>query len=191
VHNVIKYYIYILIFSCFCLIVFITVSKCAWCAQCAHCTLCAPGAQNVPQVHECAHLIVVTSKQLRVAHCVHTCAPCAQGYTKTFLMSTLRRRQPDWWRQVAYTGTKLLYQPQPQPVVYIVPIQNILGRLALAPYGEHGTIPHEWHHLQGSHYPRGVCDSPNRPGSGSKLFYINSWAMIWSSDHPRVATKAK
>ena len=102
-----------------------------------------------------------------------------------------RRRQPDWWRQVAYTGTKLLYQPQPQPVVYIVPIQNILARLALAPYGEHGTIPHEWHHLQGSHYPRGVCDSPNRPGSGSKLFYINSWAMIWSSDHPRVATKAK
>ena len=155
----------------------------------------------MPQVHECVHLIGVVSKQHRVAHCVHTCALGAQGYTKTFLMSTLIffaptptpfcRRQPDWWRQVAYTGTKLLYQPQPQPVVYIVPIQNILGRLALAPYGEHGTIPHEWHHLQGSHYPRGVCDSPNRPGSGSTLFYINSWAMIWSSDHPRVATKAK
>ena len=54
-----------------------TISKCARCAQCAHCTLCAPGAQTVPQVHECAHLIVVTLKQLRVAHCVHTCAPCA------------------------------------------------------------------------------------------------------------------
>ena len=158
-------------------------------------------AQTVPQVHECAHLKAVVSNQVPFAHWVHTRAHSAQRYTKTFLMSTLiffaptptpfRRRQPDWWRQVAYTGTKLLYQPQPQPVVYIVPIQNILGRLALAPYGEHGTIPHEWHHLQGSHYPRGVCDSPNRPGSGSKLFYINSWAMIWSSDHPRVATKAK
>ena len=155
----------------------------------------------MPQVHECAHLKAVVSNQVPFAHWVHTRAQSAQRYTKTFLMSTLifleptptpfRRRQPDWWRQVAYTGTKLLYQPQPQPVVYIVPIQNILGRLALAPYGEHGTIPHEWHHLQGSHYPRGVCDSPNRPGSGSKLFYINSWAMIWSSDHPRVATKAK
>ena len=88
-HNVIKYYIYILIFSLFFLIFFISVSKCAWCAQCAHCSLCAPGAQTVPQVHECAHLIVVTSEQLRVAHCVHTRAPCAQGYTKTFLMSTL------------------------------------------------------------------------------------------------------
>jgi hypothetical protein len=96
---------------------------------------------------------------------------------------------PDRWRQVAYTGTKLLYQPEPKPVVYIVPTKNILGRLALAPYGEHWTIPYDWRHLQGSHYPRGVCDLPNRQGSGSKLFYINSWAMIWSSDHPRVATK--
>ena len=75
-------------FGTYILVEFMTISKCARCAQCAHCTLCAPGAQTVPQVHECAHLIVVTSKQLRVAHWVHTGAPCAQGYTKTFLMST-------------------------------------------------------------------------------------------------------
>ncbi len=83
----------------------------------------------------------------------------------------------------------LLYQPEPKPVVYIVPILNILGRLELAPCSEHGTIPYDWRHLQGSNYDRGVCDLPNRPGSGSKLFYINSWAMIWSSDHPSVAMK--
>ena len=76
-------------FGTYILVEFMTISKCARCAQCAHCTLCAPGAQTVPQVHECAHLIVVTSKQLRVAHWVHTRAPSAQGYTKTFLMSTL------------------------------------------------------------------------------------------------------
>ena len=121
-------------FGTYLLVEFMTISKCARCAQCAHCTLCAPGAQTVPQVHECAHLKVVVSKQLPFAHCVHTRASSAQGYTKTFLMSTLifleptptpfRRRQPDWWRQVAYTGTKLLYQPQPQPVVYIVPIRG-------------------------------------------------------------------
>jgi hypothetical protein len=96
---------------------------------------------------------------------------------------------------VAYTGTnlKLLNQPE-QPVVYIVlvPIQNILGRLVLAPYGENGTIPYDWRHLQGLHYLRGVCNLPNslRQGSGSTLFYINAWAMIWSSDHPRVVTKS-
>ena len=161
----------------------------------------------MPQVHECAHLKVVVSKQLPFAHCVHTRAPSAQGYTKTFLMSTLiffctkshstsqataglvaaGRLHGHQAALSAATATCRLHNY----INYILPIQNILGRLALAPYGEHGTIPHEWHHLQGSHYPRGVCDSPNRPGSGSKLFYINSWAMIWSSDHPRVATKAK
>ncbi len=102
---------------------------------------------------------------------------------------SFRRRQleslPDWWRQVAYAGTKLLYQPEPKPVVYIIPVKNILGRLALVPYGAHGTIPYDWHPLRRSHYPRGMCDAQDRPGSGSRLFYINSWAMIWSSDHAR------
>ena len=101
------------------------------------------------------------------------------------------RRQPDWWRQTAYSGTKLLYQPEPKPVVYIIPVKDILGRLALVPFGEHGTIPHAWRQLQGSHYPRGVCDRHDQPGSGSRLFYINSWAMIWSSDHPRTGREDK
>ena len=108
---------------------------------------------------------------------------------KELNLTPCRRRQPDWWLQVAYIGTKLLYQPEPKPVVYIVPIRNILGRLALVPYGKHGSIPYDWRHLQGSHYDCGVRDLPNRPGSGSKLFYINSWAMIWSLDHPRIASK--
>ena len=94
------------------------------------------------------------------------------------------RRRPDWWREVAYTGTKLLYQPAPQPIVYIIPVTDILGRLALVPYGEHGTIPYDWRNLA-RYYPRGECDGQNRPGSGSKLYYINSWAMLWPSDHPR------
>ena len=114
-----------------------------------------------------------------IKHYVHFCAHFATSLTPS------RRRLPDWWRQVAYAGTKLLYQPEPKPVVYIVPVHHILGRLALVPYGAHGTIPYDWHQLQPSHYPRGVCDHPDRPGSGSKLFYINSWALIWSSDHPR------
>jgi hypothetical protein len=100
------------------------------------------------------------------------------------LWMSCRRRRPDWWRQVAYSGTKLLYQPEPKPVVYIIPVKNILGRLALVPYGAHGTIPYDWHPLQRSHssyHGLGVCDSDaqGRPGSGSRLFYINSWAMIW------------
>ncbi len=71
---------------------------------------------------------------------------------------------------------------------------DILGRLALMPYGEDGTIPHDWRTLA-RYYPRGECvtltvpqcDCQNGPGSGSKLYHINSWAMFWSSDRPRDA----
>jgi hypothetical protein len=38
------------------------------------------------------------------------------------------------------SGTKQLYLPE-KPVVYIVPITSILGRLPLIPAGDHGTIP--------------------------------------------------
>ena len=37
--------------------------------------------------------------------------------------------------------TKLLYQPKPDPEIYIVPISSILGRLPLVLAGDHGTIP--------------------------------------------------
>ena len=92
-------------------------------------------------------------------------------------------RVPPWWRRVAFAGTKQVYHASPKPVIYIVPAQSILGRLALVPVGEHGTIPHSLH-ANSSAFSRGQCDERGQPGSGSKLFYINSWAMIWPSDHP-------
>ena len=80
-------------------------------------------------------------------------------------------------------ATKQVYQAKPEAVTYIVPVTSILGRLALSPVGEHGTIPAT---LRGnaSFYPRGQCDQQGRPGTGSKLFYINTWAMTWPCDHP-------
>ena len=62
-------------------------------------------------------------------------------------------------------GPRLLYQPAPQPIVYIIPVTDILGRLALVPYGELGTIPYDWCNLA-RFYPRGECDGQNSPGSG-------------------------
>ena len=55
------------------------------------------------------------------------------------------RSTPPWWREAGESGTKQsrLYQPEPRPVTYIVPISRILGRLALSPVGVHGTIPAE------------------------------------------------
>ena len=106
-----------------------------------------------------------------------TCAHC----------DMIGRRVPPWWRRVAFAGTKQVYHASPKPVIYIVPAQSILGRLPLVPVGEpeHGTIPSESSlSANSSAFKRGKCDEQGRPGTGSNLFYINSWAIIWPSDHP-------
>ena len=37
-----------------------------------------------------------------------------------------------WWPSTAQIGTKILYFPGPDPVVYVVPLSNILGWLSTA-----------------------------------------------------------
>ena len=88
-----------------------------------------------------------------------------------------------WWRsRTGHIGTKQVYLPGPVPRVWIVPVSSILGRLPLVPVGDTGTIPHSMHLRQQSCFPGGTCDAARSPGSGSPLFYINSWAMVWPSD---------
>ena len=97
-----------------------------------------------------------------------------------------RRNTPRWWREAGESGTKKLYQPEPRPVVYVIPITSILGRLPLIPAGDHGTIPAAMRHRKKELFEYGECDkSAARPGTGSKLYYINSWAMCWPSDHAK------
>ena len=91
-----------------------------------------------------------------------------------------------WWPSTAQIGTKMLFLPT-APKVWVVPVSHILGRLALVPAGDSGTIPETMRCREPGMYPGGRCDSAGEPGSGSKLFYINSWAMIWPSDYPKIA----
>ncbi len=89
-----------------------------------------------------------------------------------------------WWPSTAEIGTKLLYMPSPEPVVYVVPLSHILGRLPLLPAGDFGTSPRAMSRKKDSCFPRGRCYQEGRPGSGSQLYYINTWAMIWPMDYP-------
>ncbi len=86
-------------------------------------------------------------------------------------------------------GNKLVYLPSPKPVLYVVPLSHILGRLPLVPAGDDGTIPWNMHCCKAACYPRGVCDRQGSPGSGSPLVYINSWPMIcqWPVDYKKDA----
>ena len=67
----------------------------------------------------------------------------------------MHRRIPSWWRVAGESRTKLLYQPE-KPVV-----------------------------CKRDLFPLGKCDEDQRPGTGSRLFYIRSWAMCWPTDHPK------
>ena len=97
----------------------------------------------------------------------------------------VHRNAPHLWREAGESGTKQLYQPEPQPVVYIVPTTSILERLPLIPVGDHGTIPAVMRNHKKDLFVSGKCDDIGRPGTGSKLYYINSWAMCWPSDHQK------
>jgi hypothetical protein len=107
---------------------------------------------------------------------------------KCALMETLWDYCPGqtrpWWQSTAQIGTKMLYLPGPDPKLWVVPVSHIIGRLPLVPASDHGTIPHDMHANKQDCFEYGTCDAADGPGTGSPLFYINSWGMIWPSDHP-------
>ena len=74
----------------------------------------------------------------------------------------------------------MLYELDPKkPILYVLPIENILGKLALVPVGDTGTIPYNMPRP----LPRGTyADKKMGSGDGCKMWYVNSWAMEWSRD---------
>ena len=78
------------------------------------------------------------------------------------------------------------------PLVYVVPVESILGKLSLVRVGDTGTIPFEptatsqddIDELSEQFYPLagGIPDTSPGSGDGSKLWHTNPWAMGWSRD---------
>ena len=93
------------------------------------------------------------------------CAPDTNFMQTACKLAVLvHRNTPSWWREAGESGTKLLYQPEPRPVIYIVPITSILGRLPLVPAGDHGTIPAAMRNRKKELFEYGRCDESARPG---------------------------
>ncbi len=65
-------------------------------------------------------------------------------------------------------------------VLYIIPVTSILGRLALVPIRETGTIPFSMH-KESADFPGAACDSKKDAGDGNRWWNINSWAMKWAT----------
>jgi hypothetical protein len=64
---------------------------------------------------------------------------------------------------------------------YVLPVEDILGKLPVVPVGPTGTIPFSMRgHAQDFVYA--AFDSSDGAGDGSRWWYINSWALGWSRE---------
>ncbi len=64
-----------------------------------------------------------------------------------------------------------------KPILYVILIESILGKLPVVPVGDTGTIPHL--HI---HFPRAPGDRRQGSDDGIRMWFVNSWALGWSSD---------
>lgn len=62
----------------------------------------------------------------------------------------------------------------------VVPVDHILGRLPIVPDYGTPTIPHKYSYLRDQAFRKGKADSSVDQHDGSKLYYINHFAMVWS-----------
>jgi hypothetical protein len=64
-----------------------------------------------------------------------------------------------------------------KPVLCVIPV-DIREKLPLVPVGDTGTIPHHLRNL----FPGAPSDLRPGAGVGYRMWFINSWAMVWSRD---------
>lgn len=76
-----------------------------------------------------------------------------------------------------------LYEPS-EPWYEVLPVHFILGKLPIMPDFGTPTIPHKYQTRQQHGFPRGKADSSSSKHDGSKLYYINHFAMTWSRSKP-------
>ena len=76
-------------------------------------------------------------------------------------------------------GSRVVYElDYKKPILYVVPIQNILGKLSLVPVGDTGTIPHSLRNT----FEGAPGDRRPGAGDGCRMWFVNSWALGWSRD---------
>ena len=82
---------------------------------------------------------------------------------------------------LASVGSRVVYElDYKKPILYVVPIQNILGKLSLVPASvwDTGTIPHSLRNT----FEGAPGDRRPGAGDGCRMWFVNSWALGWSRD---------
>ncbi len=64
---------------------------------------------------------------------------------------------------------------------YVLPVESILGKLPVVPVGDTGTIPYSMRQ-HAADFVGAAFDTREGAGGGSLWWYINTWALSWSSE---------
>jgi hypothetical protein len=76
-------------------------------------------------------------------------------------------------------GSRVLYELDPKkPVLYVVPVESILGKLPVVPVGDFGSVPNGMR----AQFPNALADRTPGAGDGCPVWYVNSWALGWSRE---------
>jgi hypothetical protein len=79
-------------------------------------------------------------------------------------------------------GSRMFYEPT-EKWLWVTTVKNIIGRAPLVKAyidgGLNNTIPHRLGHLKASKFKYGRADLPNHPGTGSRVFELNTLLWNW------------
>ncbi len=72
-----------------------------------------------------------------------------------------------WFNSI---GSQILYElDHRKPVLYVIPVEHILGKLPPVPVGDTGTIPHHLRNL----FPGALDDRRPGAGDGCRMWFVN------------------
>ncbi len=76
-------------------------------------------------------------------------------------------------------GSRVLYElDYKKLILYVIPIESILGKLPVVPVGNTRTIPHRLR----THFPGAPGDRRPGSGDGCRMWFVNSRALGWSRE---------
>ena len=76
-------------------------------------------------------------------------------------------------------GSRVIYEldyKKPLAILYVIPMESILGKLPVVPVGDTGTVPNRLR----NHFPGAPDDRRPDSGDGCRMWFVNSWALGWS-----------
>ena len=89
----------------------------------------------------------------------------------------------DW---IKATNSAMIYEREggDREVLYVIPVESILGKLPVVPVGDTGTIPHTMRAERARELVGARCDREIGKGDGTRWWFVNNWAMGWSREIP-------